>query len=119
MSKPFLANLVEMCEAFFLGCKVKLLPGVGIESVDRIETREFPGDPCSPDAPGLIQYNASKILNWLFRVYKPKYPRAICLIAVTTEDIYPEEGYSFVFGVANVMTQSGVFSFCRYSPAFN
>ena len=33
--------------------------------------------------------------------------------------IYPDETFSFVFGLANVMTQAGIFSFHRYSPEFN
>jgi len=38
---------------------------------------------------------------------------------VTTKDLYPEEYLTFVFGLANVMTQVGIFSFLRYHPDFN
>lgn len=55
----------------------------------------------------------------MFRNYMPSNPKAICVIGVTTWDIYPDETFSFVFGLANVMTQVGVFSFCRYDPLFN
>jgi archaemetzincin len=45
-------------------------------------------------------------------------PKSICIIGVTNEDIHSED-FSFVFGLANVMTQVGVFSFLRYYPEFN
>ena len=118
MGAEFLAKMVKMCKAFFHGCKVKLLPPFAIDSIKKIEKRVFPGDPYAPDIKGLVQYDASKILSWLFRVYKPKYPKSVCIIAITNQDLYCED-FSFVFGLANVMTQSGIFSFCRYNPAFN
>lgn len=103
-----------MCKAFFYGCKVKLLPGVDIDSIDKVEKRTLSMDSGIPLDIGtfphpeqhniIIQYNASKILSWLFRVYKPQNPKSICIIAVTTQDIYPDETFSFVFGLANVMT---------------
>ena len=84
-----------MCRAFFYGCKVKLLEAVDIDTIAKVEKRELDGH---------MQYNASKILSWLFRVYKPANPRSICIIAVTTQDIFPGEEFNFVFGLANVMT---------------
>jgi hypothetical protein len=54
MSKSFLKNLVKMCEAFFYSCRIKLLPGVDIDQIEKVETRVFPGDPYSPDAPELV-----------------------------------------------------------------
>ncbi len=106
-----------------------MLPAIDIDSIEKVEKRvlsfssEEPMDigtfPQPDKLRAIVQYNASKILSWLFRVYKPKNPRAICIIAVTNEDIYPEESFNFVFGLANVMTQAGIFSFHRYSPEFN
>lgn len=40
--------------------------------------------------------------------------KAIAVVGVTKEDIYIGDENNFVFGVANIMTQVGVFSFCRY-----
>lgn len=54
MSKSFLKNLTKMCEAFFTGCKIKLLPGISMDTIDNIESRIFPGDPYSPDAAELV-----------------------------------------------------------------
>ena len=111
MSQSFLENLKEMCQAFFFGCEIKILKRMDISKIDKVESRQsLPGEP--------VQYNASKILSWMFRTYMPANPRAICIVAVTNEDIYPEDNFSFVFGLANVMTQVGIFSFCRYYPGF-
>ncbi|CDW89051.1 archaemetzincin-2 isoform x2 [Stylonychia lemnae] len=100
-------------------CKIKTLPSVDINTIENIETRKFPGDQYAPDTPGLLQYNASQIISWLAKIYKPKNPKAICIIAITTQDIYPDEKFSFLFGLANITTQVGVFSFLRYDPLFN
>jgi len=43
---------------------------------------------------------------------------AFCVLAVTMEDLYPEEDWNFVFGQASLKTGVGVFSFARYDPAF-
>jgi hypothetical protein len=83
-----------MCKAFFFGCKIKILPKIDIDKIEKVEKRllsldsgipldigTFP----NPDSQNeVVQYNASKILSWLFRVYKPANPKAICIIAVTT-----------------------------------
>eukprot|EP00347_Sterkiella_histriomuscorum_P017046 403350867 len=121
MSLSFLKNMQKMCQAFFLGCQIKILPSIEFQDIDKLESRVVQSEYNGTEH---TQYNASKILSWLFRVYKPKYPKAICFMAITTEDIYPEdpqgiESFSYVFGLANVMTQSGIFSFYRYDPAFN
>lgn len=43
---------------------------------------------------------------------------AFCMLAITREDLYPEENWNFVFGQASLKTGVGVFSFARYDPAF-
>ncbi|MFY9398325.1 MAG: archaemetzincin [Desulfomonilia bacterium] len=43
---------------------------------------------------------------------------AFCSLAITREDLYPEEVWNFVFGQASLKTGVGVFSFARYDPAF-
>jgi len=34
------------------------------------------------------------------------------------KDLYPEGELSWVFGLANLITKRGIFSFARYDPAF-
>lgn len=40
------------------------------------------------------------------------------MIAITMEDLYPQESWNFVFGEADSLHHVGVFSFARYSEAF-
>ena len=39
MSKSFLSNISKMCKAFFHGCKIKMLPSIDIDSIDKVEKR--------------------------------------------------------------------------------
>lgn len=43
---------------------------------------------------------------------------AFCMLAITTEDLYPDPSWNFVFGQASLQNRVGVFSFARYDPAF-
>ncbi len=38
---------------------------------------------------------------------------------MTNRDLYPDESYNFVFGLASLQGGTGVFSFCRYAPGFD
>jgi archaemetzincin len=51
-------------------------------------------------------------------MYKVVPAKAFGGIAVTMEDLYPDDEWNFVFGLANMMTKRGIFSFARYDPAF-
>jgi hypothetical protein len=39
MSPKFLSQTAKMCKAFFFGCKVKLLRGIDIDSIEKVEKR--------------------------------------------------------------------------------
>jgi len=41
------------------------------------------------------------------------------MLTITMQDIYPGGSWNYVFGWANYKNRTGVFSFCRYDPAFN
>jgi len=43
---------------------------------------------------------------------------AYCLIGLTTTDLYPEESWNFVFGMATLRERVGVYSTARYHPSF-
>lgn len=52
-------------------------------------------------------------------ILKDKLPDdAFCLLAITMEDLYPEDSWNFVFGQASLLERVGVYSFARYDPAF-
>lgn len=41
-----------------------------------------------------------------------------CLIGLTATDLYPEESWNFVFGMATLRERVGVYSTARYQPSF-
>ncbi|GMI40471.1 hypothetical protein TeGR_g10820 [Tetraparma gracilis] len=45
--------------------------------------------------------------------------RSYCRLGFTFEDIYPNDDYNFVYGLARLMEKTGVFSFARHSPLFD
>ena len=63
-----------------------------------------------------MQYNATEI-NAALEQYKNR--DTFCILAVTNQDLYPQEGWNFVFGLANLNSGTGVFSFCRHQELFD
>lgn len=50
---------------------------------------------------------------------KHRLPKdAYAILAVTMEDLYPQDNWNFVFGQASLRERVGVYSFARYDPAF-
>jgi archaemetzincin len=43
---------------------------------------------------------------------------AVCYLAITMVDLYPEESWNFVFGQASLSQRVGVYSMARYFPQF-
>lgn len=43
---------------------------------------------------------------------------AYSMIAVLNSDLYPDEEWNFVFGIASTVKRTGVFSFARYDDRF-
>lgn len=41
---------------------------------------------------------------------------AYCMLGITMEDLYPSDDWNYVFGMAQLVDRTGVFSFARYSP---
>ena len=107
LEAPSLESLRKYSEAYFR-MPTKLMPqqkdlkGLGIK------TRINPGT-------GKRQLLSTDILDLLPK----KLPKdAFCMLAVTMEDLYPQESWNFVFGQASLRERVGVFSFARYDPAF-
>lgn len=50
---------------------------------------------------------------------RPEFPAdGLCQVAITNDDLYPQESWNYVFGQAWITQGIGVFSFARYDPAF-
>jgi archaemetzincin len=62
------------------------------------------------------QYKTGYFLNKLLPGRIP--PDAVCYLAITMADLYPKEGWNFVFGQASLSNRVGVYSMARYFPRF-
>lgn len=58
------------------------------------------------------QYKTYPILDTLFNTLAKN---SFCTIAITATDLYPQESWNFVFGMAALQERVGVFSFNRYA----
>jgi archaemetzincin len=103
---PAMTSLAEIVKAFFT-LEVRLLPRVPVADV-RARTRVH-------DVTSKRQLLAPDVLKWLVR----RVPEdAYALMAVTMEDLYPEESWNFVYGMASLRERVGVQSFARQDAAF-
>lgn len=103
---PPIAALADVVRAYFT-LEVRALPRVPVAEV-RAKRRVN-------DATGKRQLLAPDILAWLTRRVPDD---AYALMAVTMEDLYPEESWNFVYGMASLRDRVGVQSFARQDPAF-
>ena len=104
--KTFLNNLREFGELYF-AMPVRLLEPLNIQQA-RITTRINPHT-------RKRQLLTGDILTLLQKTL----PRdAYCLLAVTMDDLYPEESWNYVFGSATYRARVGVFSFCPLRSRF-
>ena len=106
LSLDLLKILKNYSTVFFPGVKFILRKAVNIENLE-IDSRI--------GSEGIQQFNASKLLNKMYKIA----PLDRCaMIGITSEDIYHVEEWTFVFGLANVINKTGIFSFARYTQEF-
>jgi len=76
---------------------------------------DLPGPPDRTAAWG-DQYRTDRMLD---QVVHPRLPAdAVGLMGVTMADLYPDEDWNFVFGMATWRERIGVYSIARYFPGF-
>ncbi len=103
---PSMESLAGIVRAFFT-LEVRLLPQVPVKDV-QARSRVH-------DTTNRRQLLAPDVLKWLVR----RLPEdAYGLMAVTMEDLYPQESWNFVFGMAALRERVGVQSFARQDAAF-
>ena len=67
-------------------------------------------------AQGQLQLSAKQIMNV---VLKPQLPKdAATLIALTNYDLYPENDWSFIFGLGSTKERVGVWSMYRFADPY-
>ncbi len=104
-ASPDLGKLQKFAKGFFQ-LDVHVLPSVALDGLP-IKSRTR--------ASGLQQLLSTDVLAWC----QGRLPAdAFCLLAVTMEDLYPDESWNFVFGQASLNKRVGVYSFARYVPGF-
>jgi len=88
----------------YFGLPVKMLPPIAVTNFPKNARRTHP-------AWGNHQLLTSYILE---KVLPPKLPKDACaMIAFTADDLYPGEGWNFVFGHATYQARVGVWSIYR------
>lgn len=103
---PPLERLREYAGAFF-SMKVEILPPINISGA-HLTSRRNPYT-------GNRQIRTGDVLRL---VGKALPEDAFCLLAITMEDLYPDDSWNFVFGEASLRERVGVYSFVRYDPLF-
>lgn len=101
---PPIDELAEFTRAHFQ-LPVKILPPIALERTGaKVRDR---GDFRQILAPDLLEH------------LKTRLPAdGYCLIGLTATDLYPEESWNFVFGMATLRERVGVYSTARYQPSF-
>lgn len=104
-TSPDLQVLRTYMECYYGPMPVKVLPPRAAKQVPAISREN--------ELTGQLQWHSGELLAWL----RTQLPRdAYGLIAITMTDLYPGEGWNFVFGQAAYKSRVGVFSFARYHP---
>lgn len=101
---PKLVDLAAVASTFYT-LEVRVLPPVALDAV-KAKRRLHDGHP---------QLLAPDVLTWLM----DRLPEdGFALMAVTMTDLYPDEDWNFVFGMASLRERVGVQSLARQDPAF-
>ena len=104
MPQEFLENISLYCQSFFYPMQVKIIKIVSLEALNvksRINNKK-------------IQYHTGQINSKMIK-YLPN--DAHCLISILLDDLYPDENWNYVFGIASY-SKRGAFSFARFSDSF-
>ena len=103
----FLQLLESFLQAFYLGMKVKVLPYKQIDT-KTVDSRGGKND---------WQLNASDLLHKALPRFsgQARAHDGFAFVGVTVEDLYPRDDWNFVFGLADTLSRTGVFSFARYA----
>ncbi len=99
---PSMATLREYMECYFYPMPVKISQTLKVTPGKKIAMRENSG---------VTQWNCIHLLNAL----QKRVPHdAYIVMGVTMTDLYPDDDWNFVFGMARIKKRVGVFSFARY-----
>ncbi len=101
-------KIVDLCAEFmglYFNLPVKFADPIPLSAVPESNRRIHPSW-------GMKQIRAGYVLD---EVLLPKVPKdAVALIAFTKSDLYPQDDWNFVFGMASLYRRVGVWSIYRY-----
>lgn len=100
-----MTQLQKVCEVFYYGMAVKILPLVDATTLQLTSRLNF----------NKFQYKTTDILAYLAK-HKPA--DSFQVIAALNTDLYPLDSFNFVYGQADLINKVGVFSFARYYNSF-
>jgi len=110
---PDLDQLRHVCAAFFSPLRVVLMPAVTVAEARRT------ADLTSRVVDGQAQLRTCDVFEYLKRrrslLPRPESAREMFTVALTSWDLYPDAGWSYVFGEAQVLSGVGVWSFARFA----
>lgn len=92
-----------------------------IEAYFTLETRVLPARPVAEVNVGMRSHRGGRQLltGTVLAGLRAQVPRdAYAVIGVTSEDLYPEDDWNFVFGQASFRERIGIHSVARYFPSF-
>lgn len=104
ISDSILDNLKKVLEAFFLGLTVEILPPLVLNDL-KCEKRIH-------ERTNRVQWLVTDLLMHL-KTLRPL--RALCVVGITVEDLYPSDEWNFVLGHAMCTTGCAVISVGRYA----
>lgn len=102
-TQPVVASIIDGLSRFY-GLEVQRLAEVSLNAIPSSARRKLPVD-------GRTQLLTSYILNSVLLPRRP--PDAAAVLGLTASDLWPGEGWNFVFGQASLADRVGVWSMYR------
>lgn len=128
--KQFMVHLKRFIEAFYFGIHVRILDPFVIKksknqyyiefndakyNISSRRCHEYDEEQAGENE---IQFRAADVLVPIHRLKKTIEKEISCICGVTMEDLFIGKKDSFTCGLAQGGDHIGVFSMCRYNPAF-
>lgn len=116
-------NMVEVVTQFFTGaktCRIKQfedrkgMPQVE-QSLQKLEKKGIINSRVRPDTK-VKQYHALSLFEYLKKTIVLKENQM--LLVLTNADLYPKEGWTFVFGMTKTSFRICIQSYARHHPSF-
>jgi len=100
---------------FFRGISVKkLIPSHELLSLKKLEKQKLVN---TRECEGIKQFHVADIFNYLNQTIDLKKHQ--CLLVLTNADLFPRDGWNFVFGMTKIISKICIQSYARHHPSFD